>query len=307
MRPHHPQRAPSTSQRWPGRVQRSPRRPRQRLAPARCASSSPSTCPAAACSGWSTRPPASGATLVLRGLKAQSMRQTLAAVGELIETRTCVVGDRPGRLHALPGQRRADLRADPGRRAHAGHTGFGSVPELPRCAGTGCAAPTAPANFLSVSGDVSLDYALDAMLRAAPKPRRARARSCRGCASHEPATNQPPALLIAALSLSVAGPIPVRRLQPGHGARPQRQHRGPQPDQRQHRPIQRTRLHRQPAADVLLRQPGHLGTCSGERRMPARDRATAVAMPRRPATRSTSRRPTPPAGRASASRRTIRC
>ena len=50
-----------------------------------------------------------------------------------------------------------------------GTPGFGSVPELPRCAGTGCTAPTAQANFLSVSGDVSLDYALDAMLRASPE------------------------------------------------------------------------------------------------------------------------------------------
>jgi hypothetical protein len=57
-----------------------------------------------------------------------------------------VSGDRPRRLHALPGQRRSDVRADPGRRAHAGTPGFGSVPELPRCAGTGCAAPTAQAN-----------------------------------------------------------------------------------------------------------------------------------------------------------------
>jgi len=43
------------------------------------------------------------------------------------------------------------------------------MPELPRCTGTGCAAPTPEAAYLSVSGDVSLDYALDAMLRASPE------------------------------------------------------------------------------------------------------------------------------------------
>ena len=50
-----------------------------------------------------------------------------------------------------------------------GTPGFGSVPELPRCAGTGCATPTPEAAYLSVSGDVSLDYALDAMRRASPE------------------------------------------------------------------------------------------------------------------------------------------
>ena len=111
----------------------------------------------------------SGATLVLRGLKAQSMRQTLAAVGELIETRRVswvIDPDAFTRFQVSAAPTFVLTLAD---EPIPGTPGFGSVPELPRCAGTGCAAPTAQANFLSVSGDVSLDYALDAMLRASPE------------------------------------------------------------------------------------------------------------------------------------------
>ena len=111
----------------------------------------------------------SGATLVLRGLKAQSMRQTLAAVGELIETRRVswvIDPDAFTRFQVSAAPTFVLTLADEPR---PGTPGFGSVPELPRCAGTGCTAPTAQANFLSVSGDVSLDYALDAMLRASPE------------------------------------------------------------------------------------------------------------------------------------------
>jgi conjugal transfer pilus assembly protein TrbC len=110
-----------------------------------------------------------GATLVLRGLKAQSMRQTLAAVSELIESRRVSwvidpdaftrfqVGAAPTFVLTLADE---SLPNTPG---------FGSVPVLPRCAGTGCATPTPEAAYLSVSGDVSLDYALDAMRRASPE------------------------------------------------------------------------------------------------------------------------------------------
>lgn len=111
----------------------------------------------------------SGATLVLRGLKAQSMRQTLAAVGELIETRRVswvIDPDAFTRFQVSAAPTFVLTLAD---EPMPSTPGFGSVPELPRCAGTGCAAPTAQANFLSVSGDVSLDYALDAMLRASPE------------------------------------------------------------------------------------------------------------------------------------------
>lgn len=111
----------------------------------------------------------SGATLVLRGLKAQSMRQTLAAVGELIETRRVswvIDPDAFTRFQVSAAPTFVLTLAD---EPLPGTPGFGSVPELPRCAGTGCAAPASQANFLSVSGDVSLDYALDAMLRASPE------------------------------------------------------------------------------------------------------------------------------------------
>jgi conjugal transfer pilus assembly protein TrbC len=57
----------------------------------------------------------SGATLVLRGLKSQSMRQTLAAVGELIETRNVSWVIDPDAFTRFSGQRRTDLRADAGR------------------------------------------------------------------------------------------------------------------------------------------------------------------------------------------------
>jgi conjugal transfer pilus assembly protein TrbC len=109
-----------------------------------------------------------GATLVLRGLKAQSMRQTLAAVSELIESRRVSwvidpdaftrfqVGAAPTFVLTLADE---SLPNTPG---------SGSA-VLPRCAGTGCAAPTPEAAYLSVSGDVSLDYALNAMLRASPE------------------------------------------------------------------------------------------------------------------------------------------
>ena len=111
----------------------------------------------------------SGATLVLRGLKAQSMRQTLAAVGELIETRRVSWVIDPDAFMRFQVSAAPTFVLSLADEPMPGTPSFGSVPELPRCAGTGCAAPTSQANFLSVSGDVSLDYALDAMLRASPE------------------------------------------------------------------------------------------------------------------------------------------
>ena len=111
----------------------------------------------------------SGATLVLRGLKAQSMRQTLAAVGELIETRRVswvIDPDAFTRFQVSAAPTFVLTLAD---ESLPNMPGFGSVPVLPRCAGTGCATPTPEAAYLSVSGDVSLDYALDAMRRASPE------------------------------------------------------------------------------------------------------------------------------------------
>jgi len=93
-----------------------------------------------------------GAILVLRGLKNQSMRQTVAAVSELL------------------GQRRAGWVIDP--EAFQRH-GVEAAPtfllttgeDAPPCSATTC---TVPRPFVSVSGDVSLDYALEHMARRLP-------------------------------------------------------------------------------------------------------------------------------------------
>ena len=97
-----------------------------------------------------------GAVLVLRGLKSQSMRQTIAVVQELI------------------GKRRVAWVIDP-----EAFTRF-AVRQAPtfvltltdagsdmqgRC-GAGCATP---ASFVSVAGDVSLDYALETIQRRQPE------------------------------------------------------------------------------------------------------------------------------------------
>ncbi len=91
----------------------------------------------------------SGAVLVLRGLKNQSMRQTVAAVSDLL------------------GQRKAGWVIDP--EAFVRH-GVEAAPtfllimgeDAPTCSATTC---TVPRPFISVSGDVSLDYALEHMAR----------------------------------------------------------------------------------------------------------------------------------------------
>ena len=111
----------------------------------------------------------SGATLVLRGLKSQSLRQTLAAVGELIQTRTVswvIDPDAFTRFHIAAAPTFVLTLGD---EPIAGTPAFGTAPELPRCSGTSCTSPAAPSMFLSISGDVSLDYALDAMLRRSPE------------------------------------------------------------------------------------------------------------------------------------------
>ena len=99
----------------------------------------------------------SGAVLVLRGLKAQSMRQTIALVGELIGERQVAwvidpeaftrfgVRQAPTFVLALNDATGADAQGS--------------------CS-SGCATPT---GFVSVSGDVSLDYALEAILRRRPE------------------------------------------------------------------------------------------------------------------------------------------
>jgi len=95
-----------------------------------------------------------GATLVLRGLKAQSMRQTLEAVSALI------------------GQRNVAWVIDP-----EAYTRFGvrMAPTFVLAlhdedAQGGCVGScTAPHGFVSVAGDVSIDYALDTMVRRQPE------------------------------------------------------------------------------------------------------------------------------------------
>ncbi len=96
----------------------------------------------------------SGAVLVLRGLKAGSMRQTLTAVSDLIgEHRVAWVIDPEAftryRIEHAP---TFVLDLDP----RAGRSTCGTECRL-------------PPGFVSVSGDVSLDHALDVMAREHPE------------------------------------------------------------------------------------------------------------------------------------------
>ena len=97
-----------------------------------------------------------GAVLVLRGLKSQSMRQTVAVVQELI------------------GKRRVAWVIDP-----EAFTRFAvrqaptfvltlndAASDAQRGCNAGCATP---ASFVSVAGDVSLDYALETIQRRQPE------------------------------------------------------------------------------------------------------------------------------------------
>ena len=97
-----------------------------------------------------------GAVLVLRGLQSQSMRETLRTVTELIGARTVAwvidpeAFTRYGVVHAPAFV--LDLRDAP-------------APDTQRCTDH-CPGPDA---FVSVAGDVSLDYALEAMVRHRPQ------------------------------------------------------------------------------------------------------------------------------------------
>ena len=111
----------------------------------------------------------SGATLVLRGLKDQSMRQTVAAVGELIETRRVswvIDPDAFTRFHVGAAPTFVLTLTD---EPVPGLPAFGPVLDLPRCSGNGCTSPALEPSYLSISGDVSLDYALDAIARRSPE------------------------------------------------------------------------------------------------------------------------------------------
>lgn len=97
----------------------------------------------------------SGAVLVLRGLKANSMRETLAAVSGLIGDRQVAWVIDPEAFVRHRVERAPtfvlslDDRAEPG----------------PSC-GSDCSTPAA---FVSVSGDVSLDHALETLARQRPE------------------------------------------------------------------------------------------------------------------------------------------
>jgi len=98
-----------------------------------------------------------GAMLVLRGLKSQSMRRTLAAVSDLI------------------GNRKVAWVIDPEAFTRFGVNkaptfvlalNDGGPEDAQQGCGGGCATRAA---FVSVAGDVTLDYALEAMLRRRPE------------------------------------------------------------------------------------------------------------------------------------------
>ena len=106
------------------------------------------------------------------------MRQTIAAAADLIgERRVSWVIDpnafkrfnvnaAPTFVLTLAGD--LGLHVMPGIPTPSDASSLGNKPGLPQCVGNGCTAPTNPADYLSVSGDVSLDYALDVMLRHSP-------------------------------------------------------------------------------------------------------------------------------------------
>jgi conjugal transfer pilus assembly protein TrbC len=99
----------------------------------------------------------SGAVLVLRGLKANSMRETLAAVSSLIGERQVAWVIDPEAFARYRIERAPTFLLSLDDRADTG-TGCG----------TDCRTPHA---FVSVSGDVSLDHALDTLARQRPDAR----------------------------------------------------------------------------------------------------------------------------------------
>ena len=98
----------------------------------------------------------SGAVLVLRGLKSQSMRETISAVGELIgeSKATWIIDPEAFTRHAVRQTPTFVLALND------------AATDAPRTCGVSCAATT---GFVSVAGDVSLDYALEAILRRKPE------------------------------------------------------------------------------------------------------------------------------------------
>lgn len=111
--------------------------------------------PAASLKGLVDQAARSGATLVLRGLKDQSMRKTVAAVHELI------------------GERHVGWQIDP-----EAFTRFGvdRAPTFVLLTGGAGRAPDSTctadcplaSSFVAIAGDVSIDYALQSMVRQVP-------------------------------------------------------------------------------------------------------------------------------------------
>jgi conjugal transfer pilus assembly protein TrbC len=97
----------------------------------------------------------SGAVLVLRGLKANSMRETLAAVSSLIGERQVawVIDPEAFARHRIE-------------RAPTFVLSLDDRADTATSCGTDCRTPPA---FVSVSGDVSLDHALDTLARQRPE------------------------------------------------------------------------------------------------------------------------------------------
>ncbi len=96
-----------------------------------------------------------GAVLVLRGLKARSMRQTLAIVSDLIGDRRVAWVIDPEAFTRFAVRQAPTFVLTLTDDANDAHRGCNA----------GCATP---ASFVSVAGDVSLDYALEALQRRKP-------------------------------------------------------------------------------------------------------------------------------------------
>jgi conjugal transfer pilus assembly protein TrbC len=94
---------------------------------------------------------------VLRGLKANSMRETLAAVSSLIGERQVawVIDPEAFARHRIE-------------RAPTFVLSLDDRGDTATSCGTDCSTPPA---FVSVSGDVSLDHALDTLARQRPEAR----------------------------------------------------------------------------------------------------------------------------------------
>ena len=115
--------------------------------------------PAASLRGLADQAARSGATLVLRGLKDNSMRATLARVQSLIGERHVA-----WQIDPLAFTRYAIERAPTFLLLT---TGTGT-----RAAESACTSDCRPDSaFVAIAGDVSLDYALEAMVRQVPSAR----------------------------------------------------------------------------------------------------------------------------------------